>query len=528
MEEVFLKRNTDCVYFLASPFTCKKGVQCEFRHSELARLNPRDCWFWAHGSCLNPMCGFRHPPLEVHSEASAEAAAFFHHCPMPESVNNVPCYFYLNGYCSKGDRCSFLHDPDDSSAWKSKLATEVADAPELDTTTTASTEAGLPRPENYPSPKMAVKIGEKLQIQYKQHDRRLAKNGIVLPIALRQVPNHEYEEAAVTNFESPCPPENSTRVEPSFRSGGSSEDNFDDQSEQEEWWESSLGFDVLIDGRPEDTNYEDGHDNLQALDRNGKDLGCHNVECGYEDHIDYDLRIMPRYGIDESSIYLNDEHRFRGGEYSPGKSMDGRVNQIVSRDWEFLQVELPVSGRNGLDLRNHLRKQRMVFGHFKRHATKRQSFSYLTDRRRERVRRYRSSFLFRHGRLQSKIELQPVEKRIPIIAANQLGRSSISRHERSIRYYDVKKKPFTDRFPRKFSSKRERDAKDSTFTRHKTLSQIKEERSKSNDSGNLFWKTGHSSKNISREFEGPKPLSELLKDKHKVAAVGNGIINNSS
>ncbi|CAK9147139.1 unnamed protein product, partial [Ilex paraguariensis] len=61
MEEELKKRNTDCVYFLASPLTCKKGAACEYRHSEIARLNPRDCWYWLSGSCLNPTCAFRHP-----------------------------------------------------------------------------------------------------------------------------------------------------------------------------------------------------------------------------------------------------------------------------------------------------------------------------------------------------------------------------------------------------------------------------------------------------------------------------------
>ncbi|KAK9274669.1 hypothetical protein L1049_021920 [Liquidambar formosana] len=60
-EDEALKRNTDCVYFLASPLTCKKGSECEYRHSEYARVNPRDCWYWLNGNCLNPKCAFRHP-----------------------------------------------------------------------------------------------------------------------------------------------------------------------------------------------------------------------------------------------------------------------------------------------------------------------------------------------------------------------------------------------------------------------------------------------------------------------------------
>ncbi|RWW09094.1 hypothetical protein GW17_00027435 [Ensete ventricosum] len=104
-EEEAMKRNTDCVYFLASPLTCKKplplpsslplslppplthrtgasstadrqvrrvlliiqGSECEYRHSEGARINPRDCWYWLNGNCLNPKCSFRHPVREFYS-----------------------------------------------------------------------------------------------------------------------------------------------------------------------------------------------------------------------------------------------------------------------------------------------------------------------------------------------------------------------------------------------------------------------------------------------------------------------------
>jgi hypothetical protein len=38
-----------------------QGSECEYRHSEYARVNPRDCYFWLNGNCMNPKCGFRHP-----------------------------------------------------------------------------------------------------------------------------------------------------------------------------------------------------------------------------------------------------------------------------------------------------------------------------------------------------------------------------------------------------------------------------------------------------------------------------------
>ncbi|KAB2095440.1 hypothetical protein ES319_A01G036800v1 [Gossypium barbadense] len=47
-------------FTMISPFS-NQGLDCEYRHSEVARLNPRDCWYWLAGNCINPTCGFRHP-----------------------------------------------------------------------------------------------------------------------------------------------------------------------------------------------------------------------------------------------------------------------------------------------------------------------------------------------------------------------------------------------------------------------------------------------------------------------------------
>ncbi|RDX58352.1 Zinc finger CCCH domain-containing protein 17 [Mucuna pruriens] len=116
------KRNTDCVYFLASPLTCKKGNECEYRHSEYARVNPRDCWYWTTGKCLNPKCSFRHPPLDGLLTQAATAGgpsappsqiptASATHVPYNSSKQAVACIFFQKGHCLKGDRCAFLHGP---------------------------------------------------------------------------------------------------------------------------------------------------------------------------------------------------------------------------------------------------------------------------------------------------------------------------------------------------------------------------------------------------------------------------------
>lgn len=116
MDEETQKRNTDCVYFLASPLTCKKGNDCEYRHSESARINPRDCWYWLGGNCLNPTCAFRHPPLDGLSGAPSPGTvppSSSTSLPASGTANKpkVPCYFFQQGYCVKGDKCPFVHGP---------------------------------------------------------------------------------------------------------------------------------------------------------------------------------------------------------------------------------------------------------------------------------------------------------------------------------------------------------------------------------------------------------------------------------
>ncbi|CAN6250618.1 unnamed protein product, partial [Urochloa humidicola] len=112
-EEEAVRRSTDCVYFLASPLTCKKGNECDFRHSEGARMNPRDCWYWLNGSCLNPKCSFRHPPIDGLFGAPTPGVppVSSHYGAYNSGKQMVPCYYFQKGNCLKGDRCPFYHGP---------------------------------------------------------------------------------------------------------------------------------------------------------------------------------------------------------------------------------------------------------------------------------------------------------------------------------------------------------------------------------------------------------------------------------
>ncbi|KAM0853549.1 hypothetical protein ACQ4PT_050998 [Festuca glaucescens] len=104
------RSNTDCVFFLVSRVSCTKGSKCEYRHCEAARFNPRNCWYWFHGNCVNPSCTFRHPPMENFNRTKSLSVP-------PSSYGSVsskeatPCYFYYSSSCTKADNCPFLHEP---------------------------------------------------------------------------------------------------------------------------------------------------------------------------------------------------------------------------------------------------------------------------------------------------------------------------------------------------------------------------------------------------------------------------------
>uniref|UniRef100_A0ACD5YYZ1 Uncharacterized protein n=1 Tax=Avena sativa TaxID=4498 RepID=A0ACD5YYZ1_AVESA len=120
-EGALRRRGADCVYYLVSPLTCKKGSECEYRHSDAARANPRDCWYWFNGNCANPKCSFRHPPLDDMlgapaapraSQQSAPQVSVPAHAPASGAAKpGVPCYYFQKGMCAKGNLCAFSHVP---------------------------------------------------------------------------------------------------------------------------------------------------------------------------------------------------------------------------------------------------------------------------------------------------------------------------------------------------------------------------------------------------------------------------------
>ncbi|KAL4332736.1 hypothetical protein GQ457_07G017580 [Hibiscus cannabinus] len=296
-EEEALKRNTDCVYFLASPLTCKKGSECEYRHSEYARINPRDCYYWPNGNCMNQKCGFRHPPLDglLGTQVAAPAGSSMPSShiavtPTPASYNQgvsynprkqaVPCVFFQKGLCLKGDRCAFLHGPSTSNkaplSASSITATEpnsfkktfgAAESSQLKKfpPTNVSKTVGVP-PEGKPAPKVEAASA--------RGDTAIKRSVPHLAIMDEELPQHKgtYASSIVNGSamgHSNCLHQLHVSDEPGFHAGKET-DVF--------LRESSPGFDVLVDDEHGDSDFYHGEDRYGgARGPEGRNVNEYNI-----------------------------------------------------------------------------------------------------------------------------------------------------------------------------------------------------------------------------------------------------------
>ncbi|XVE91914.1 hypothetical protein REPUB_Repub01dG0052400 [Reevesia pubescens] len=285
-EEEALKRNTDCVYFLASPLTCKKGSECEYRHSEYARVNPRDCYYWLNGNCLNPKCGFRHPPLDglLGTQVAAPAGSSMpslHTAATPTPANHapynqgasyssskqaVPCIFFQKGLCLKGDKCAFWHGPTTSNKASQPATTTTSTEPHSLKKAFGALETS--QSQKFLSTNVAKKVGVPFEGKpAPKVEAAFARSGtgtersVPRPSALdEELPWHKgTNTTSVINEGSMGRSNHLHQVlasdEPSFH-GGKDTDEF--------LRESSPGFDVLVDDELGESDFYHGEDRYRG------------------------------------------------------------------------------------------------------------------------------------------------------------------------------------------------------------------------------------------------------------------------
>ncbi|KAI5416274.1 zinc finger CCCH domain-containing protein 32 [Lathyrus oleraceus] len=555
MDEDLLKRNTDCVYFLASPLTCKKGVECEYRHHEIARLNPRDCWYWLLGNCLNPTCAFRHPPLDGHAGVPSEPIQ----SSVPASANKtmVPCYFFFNGFCNKGSRCSFSHKPDDSLLVVKPLKNDTIKPLKIDTVkplkndtvkplkndTVKSLKNDTVKPlkndngninalnlENKASSGNKTSVAptprethfeQSLSAPKALSDTRLkSKEDLQLPLpenvkqqtVCLEFSSFDYNEAAVTQSDSLVPDNGFAHNMSHSCSEQSSEEQENCHVEPEERWESSPGFDVLVHDESENLGYENGSEYLPLLDMDDHVLN--------EQYAGYEFKNTDEYDpicSDADILYEQatcDDYRCFDRDFARerevcGYSRETALDSIFSGKRVRMSAVERDACDSDLDLRHHLRRRREVndppvTGFFRRHDEP----SSLMVQNQERHRR--GDVVQRQNRrLTSQLGFSSIREVEDLSIANNHMLFRPSQQNRPRKHYREKpaRRPFpSSKVSRKPVVKQQRVIQESsTFSGPKTLAEIKEERKKTGGSSHC--------ESTSAGFQDPKPLHEILKDR---------------
>ncbi|KAL9994582.1 putative transcription factor C3H family [Helianthus debilis subsp. tardiflorus] len=411
------------------------GIECEFRHNEIARLNPRDCWYWLGGCCCNPECAFRHPPLEGLKEAYYESINP-NNCPtLPVDKTNLPCYFYSKGFCNKADRCPFLHEPADNN--KPVVKNEVPCEKKLNNTV-STTPVQIVHTQPDPPPNTAQTQNTHTVMNHTPDDHQLASRSE--SVESEEHVGHVEREEFVESEEDAAESEEIVVQ--------SESDVYNDQS-SDGYLEH---FDVFVEGESERLEFEEDGD---------VDLFLVNEE----DHRELNFR----YPIPEYDLYDKVAAQ-------PRVSIFNRLS-FKKRN---VSKKLIFNVQRGSDLREHLTKSKVVD---------------LNRRIRRNFRRGEVDF-DRRGSLRKAV---PVNRYRPLLKKPRFFSSDGSRSRKPAQHK---------------RESRESQEQSAAFSGPKTLDQIKEEKKKARENRDLGSNYGTG---LDGFFQGPRPLSEILKSKRKMS-----------
>lgn len=333
---------------------------------------------------------------------------------------------------------------------------------------------------------------------------------------------YKYKEATEIRPGSLLPGEEFVHSIPHICTEQTMEEQVNSHIEPEERWESSPGFDVLVDDEMENLGYEDDSEYLPMLDREHRELNGQYLRYEFKDTVGYDP-ICPEADIlYEQEMYdgyrcIDDDHTFADDRKIPAYCRERIIDSILSRKRIRMPAEMTACGRN-LDLRDHLRRRREINGQSGPGLLRRQESSCLMIRNQDRHRRHSIEQRLSR-RLTSEVGLSTIDSNglgetLPI--GNKHGIFRYSQQHISRKHYKEKlaKRQFlSSKIPRKPVSKQRRsihESTDSSFNGPKTLAEIKEEK-KAAEKGHF--------KSAAADFQDPKPLSEILKDKRRLDGV---------
>ena len=447
---------------------------------------------------------------------------------------NVPCYYYFNGYCNKGDRCSFLHDNDPDAQPSKKLVKTTSPNSEvlhLESNTLAGHDLGSAPTNGHLNSSAITKVEVDTKAQHKEEFQMPVMKDVPCQSSSPQIYVSEDEENATIRSDS-LPPEAAFVNSIAYaRKDQGLEELVDDQIDREERWESSPGFDVLVDGESENLDSEEDQDYLQALERGRRELNGNLSGYDFENADEYNSHYPDMAFHYESQMYYRynphvSEDGFGDVRNVPGSARVTIFDSILSHETKLMAGELGLNNHRGADLRDQLRRRRFIDNHSVPGLSRRHESSRPIHRSQERPWRHGVSHRQRHKRLASEVGKHTVESsgknEIHRNGERQHGFPGHSQKHRSRKQYkekrSAKRQRLSSESSRKSTLKERRSTQESprTFSGPKTLAQIREEKRRVEENGKSAEQTGSCSRPRSTDFDGPRPLSEILKDKRKV------------
>ncbi|KAI3877502.1 hypothetical protein MKW92_004363 [Papaver armeniacum] len=344
------KGNTDCVYFLASPLTCKKPL-------ERPETTPEPATVPQQSSVPATVPQQSSLPATVPQQSSFLLLCHdIHPCLLTKSVCRG--YFYFNGFCNKGDKCTFMHVP---------KKTPVVNIHPPETKTYNESIKVQPAIEAPSNPVKCITSKSAVKVQFRPQE--VASQPVKRKVLER---NPSLQASLPGNEEEPVKSDTPRSAEDSEQSPSPEKKTLREQVEEEhiereEWWESSPGLDVLVDNGLE--GYEDDHEYEPVHDREGVRLHDYMLQREYKDSVGYDpveytgAEVMYASGIHDVSVDLDEEKIF---DYACGASkqlMDRDLDHVPYEMRKILPRKVEVKGRNDMDLRDELRRRKRLEGY---------------------------------------------------------------------------------------------------------------------------------------------------------------------
>ena len=452
-------------------------------------------------------------------------------CTEPLNKTNIPCYFYFNGYCSKGDKCSFLHSIEaDAPAVRNSLKPTVAksEVSQLENNAFAGIEAGLAPTNEHLNPPATVNVAVDTKLQSDKDFQPSELNDMEHERGSPQISVSDCEGTATVRSDSLIPTRRSVQSVSYESEEHSSGEQVDDQIGSEERWESSPGFDVLVDGDAENLDFEEDQEFILGLDRGRQDLNSHFLGSEFENPVEYDLKYHDTEPYYESTPYKRrvNDHIFDDTRNIPGHAKVTMLDSILCRKRKLLPMELDDGNHRDVDLRDQLRRRRFIDSHSVTRFSRMQESSRMIGRSDDRPQWHGIGRRRPHGRLASEVGRNTIESfgndENYRNGGRPRGLNRNSQRYRPRKHFKEKRPPkrqfISSEVSRKKAPRERRSAqKSSTFTGPKTLAQLREEKKKAESNGDSIGIMGHSSRRTFIDFRGPLPLSEILKEKGKLA-----------